>query len=285
MIVITGAAGFIGSVLVGYLNSQGITDIAVVDDMPHPAQFKNLIGKEYTAIYSSDVDPYSLANVTAIVHIGADSNTLTKEWSSLYRTNVESTRTWYAYSQAIEVPFIFTSSAAVYGNKNGPLNQYAFSKLVSEKELANATILRLFNVYGPNEYHKGRMASTIMHWYNQIQDSGRMKIFVNSERYLRDFVYVEDVAKVIHHFLQKSRVGTFDVGTGQARSFLELADVVMQSHIDCETIPMPDDMQAQYQTYTCADLSALSYSYNTPMRSIREGVTEYVRYLQTSRFY
>lgn len=287
MIVVTGAGGFIGSVVVKYLNDQKCTDIAVVDSMPHPDQFKNLVGKKYAAIYSNQIDPNELEYVTAVVHIGADSSTLTKDWNSIYKTNIEPTRKWYKYCQEKDIPFIFTSSAAVYGNGAGPLNQYALSKLSSEYEIPNAIILRLFNVYGPNEYHKGRMASTIMHWHTQLVDHGSLTLFENSGDFSRDFIHVEDVAKVIHHFINSPSPGVYDVGTGKAVTFLAVANIVNEYLPGNRlTIPMPADIVSQYQPYTCANLNNLSYSFNTDQfRSVSQGIPEYLGYLKTSQFY
>ena len=153
MIVLTGAAGFIGSVILGYLNKQGITDVVIVDDFKLPVQYKNLLGKEYRAFCTS-ISDLPKEKIEAVIHFGANSSTLEQNWSSIYDTNVRSTRRWAEFAQENNAKFIFASSAAVYGNGNGPLNLYGFSKLNSEKELKNQVVLRLFNVYGPNEYHK-----------------------------------------------------------------------------------------------------------------------------------
>ena len=185
MIVVTGAGGFIGSVVVGYLNSQGITDLILFDDLPTGNQYKNLIGKQYISLHSTDEMLTDAEDIEYVIHLGANSNTLERDWASLYKTNVCSTRRWNQFCAENNIPFIFASSAAVYGNGQGPMNHYAFSKAVSENEI-NGVVLRLFNVYGPNEYHKGRMASTIMHWYNQIQETGQYKIFEGIRQLRRD---------------------------------------------------------------------------------------------------
>lgn len=279
MIALTGAGGFIGSVVLGYLNKQGITDVVLFDDLPNTDQYKNLVGKQYISLHSSEEMFHSPDDVECVIHIGANSNTLERDWSSLYKTNVLSTRKWNQFCIRNDIPFIFTSSAAVYGNGAGPLNQYAFSKLTSETEIEGA-VLRLFNVYGPNEYHKGRMASTLYHWYQQEE----LTLFNNSIDYIRDFIYVEDVAKVIHHFIQNYKPGIYDVGTGVGVSFDTVADIVGKRK---QYIEMPNDLKAQYQTNTCADLVGLSNSGFdvSGLRSVEQGIKLYQSFLDTNKFY
>jgi len=279
MIALTGAGGFIGSAVLGYLNQQGITDVVLFDDLPTGDQYKNLIGKEYISLHSTEEIFNSPDDVECVIHIGANSSTLERDWSSLYKTNVLSTRKWNQFCIRNDIPFIFTSSAAVYGNGHGPLNHYAFSKQTSENEI-DGVILRLFNVYGPNEYHKGRMASTVFHWYQQDE----ITLFENSQAYFRDFVYVEDVAKVIYHFVQNYKPGTYDVGVGQGVSFDTIADIIGKKK---KYIEMPEDLKAQYQTNTCADLTALSNSgFDIGiLRPVEQGIPEYYRYLKTSQIY
>ena len=279
MIALTGAGGFIGSVVLGYLNKQGITDVVLFDDLPNTDQYKNLVGKQYISLHSSEEMFHSPDDVECVIHIGANSNTLERDWSSLYKTNVLSTRKWNQFCIRNDIPFIFTSSAAVYGNGAGPLNQYAFSKLTSETEIEGA-VLRLFNVYGPNEYHKGRMASTLYHWSQQDE----LTLFNNSIDYIRDFIYVEDVAKVIHHFIQNYKPGIYDVGTGVGISFDTVADIVGKRK---QYIEMPNDLKAQYQTNTCADLVGLSNSGFdvSGLRSVEQGIKLYQSFLDTNKFY
>ena len=279
MIALTGAGGFIGSVVLGYLNKQGITDVVLFDDLPNTDQYKNLVGKQYISLHSSEEMFHSPDDVECVIHIGANSNTLERDWSSLYKTNVLSTRKWNQFCIRNDIPFIFTSSAAVYGNGAGPLNQYAFSKLTSETEIEGA-VLRLFNVYGPNEYHKGRMASTLYHWSQQDE----LTLFNNSIDYIRDFIYVEDVAKVIHHFIQNYKPGIYDVGTGVGVSFDTVADIVGKRK---QYIEMPNDLKAQYQTNTCADLVGLSNSGFdvSGLRSVEQGIKLYQSFLDTNKFY
>ena len=288
MIALTGAGGFIGSVVLGYLNKQGIEDIVLFDDLPTGSQFKNLIGKKYISLHSTEEFFQDPKELKCVIHIGADSSTLTTDWRSLYKTNVLSTRRWSQLCSDNDIPFIFTSSAAVYGNGAGPLNHYAFSKLASENEI-NGVVLRLFNVYGPNEYHKGRMASTIYHWYQQLQHSDTIKVFENSSSYRRDFIWVEDVARVIHHFINNYQPGVYDVGTGASVDFDSIANIVVN---ECgkgskEYIAMPEDLKAQYQLDTKADILALGLvGVDTDLfLEPWQGIKEYIKYLKTNSFY
>jgi ADP-L-glycero-D-manno-heptose 6-epimerase len=290
MIALTGAGGFIGSVVLGYLNSKGITDVYLFDDLPEPNQFKNLIGKRYLGLHSTKEIVTDIKDFDCVIHIGANSNTLEKDWSSIYDTNVLSTRRWHDLCREHDKKFIFTSSAAVYGNGQGPLNQYAFSKLASEQEITNGVVLRLFNVYGPNEYHKGRMASTVLHWYNQIQQTGQLKIFKDSNQYRRDFIYVEDVASTIHHFVNNYKPGIYDLGTGISVDFDSIANAVIEvSKLSCnkEYIDMPADLKAQYQTDTKASTDYLIEA-GVDVDNFREpwdGIKQYVDYLKVNGFY
>ena len=291
MILLTGAGGFIGSVVLGYLNKQGINDVIIFDDLPSPEQFKNLIGKEFVSIHPHSIDErLNLApdQLTAVIHVGANSDTLEQNWLSIYKSNVQATRRWAKFCEANSIPFIFTSSAAVYGNGNGPLNQYAFSKQVSENEITGV-VLRLFNVYGPNEYHKGRMASTIMHWHDRIKHNADVPLFAGSDEYQRDFVYVEDVARVIHHFIQNYKPGVYDVGTGTAVSFTTLAKELINQmgKGNIRDVVMPADLESQYQTYTKADTASLEESgFDTKsLMPYTEGVRAYITYLDNKLYY
>jgi ADP-L-glycero-D-manno-heptose 6-epimerase len=288
MIALTGAGGFIGSVVLGYLNSQGIDDIVLFDDLPTGSQYKNIVGKQYISLHSTEEIFQDPKDLTCVIHIGADSSTLTTDWASLYKTNVLSTRRWNQFCTDNNIPFIFTSSAAVYGNGAGPLNHYAFSKQVSESEI-QGVVLRLFNVYGPNEYHKGRMASTVYHWYQQLKENNTLKVFENSNGYRRDFIWVEDVARVIHHFVNNYHPGIYDVGTGESVSFEIIANCVINEFGSGtkEYIPMPEDLKAQYQLDTRADTASLLAAGfdTTQLFEPWQGIKEYVKYLKTTQTY
>ena len=289
MIILTGAGGFIGSVVLGYLNSQRVTDIIIVDDLPYENQYKNLIGKQYNRLVSvDDIDAID-ENITGVIHIGANANTLEKNWSSIYATNVKSTRKWNVFCKQRKIPFIFTSSASVYGNGAGPMNQYAFSKLLSENEV-EGVVLRLFNVYGPNEYHKGRMASTILHWFSQIKETEEITIFENSKNYFRDFVWVEDIAKTIYHFMfENYQPGIYDLGSGSSTDFETVADLVISNTNKGKKrfVDMPDDLKKQYQINTLADMTLLTKSGVDVegFTKVHEGIATYIDYLAKTRYY
>ena len=289
MIILTGAGGFIGSVVLGYLNSQQVTDIIIVDDLPYENQYKNLIGKQYNRLVSIDDIDLINEDITGVIHIGANANTLETNWSSIYATNVKSTRKWNVFCKQRKIPFIFTSSASVYGNGAGPMNQYAFSKLLSENEV-EGVVLRLFNVYGPNEYHKGRMASTILHWFGQIKETEEITIFENSKNYFRDFVWVEDIAKTIYHFMfENYQPGIYDLGSGSSMDFETVADLVISNTNKGKKrfVDMPDDLKKQYQINTLADTKSLTKS-GLDVKSftqVHEGIAAYIDYLAKDRYY
>jgi len=288
MIVITGAAGFIGSVILGYLNKQRIDNIILVDNFKNSDQYKNLVNKNFRSIHYAAEELENM-QVEAVIHFGANSSTLEKNWESIYETNIKSTRYWAEFTKKKKAKLIFASSAAVYGNGQGPLNLYGFSKLASEYELKDAVILRLFNVYGPNEYHKGRMASTIFHWYHQLKEKDELSIFENSEKYLRDFIYVEDVARIVEHFLENFSPGTYDVGSGTSTSFETLADQLLsiKNSGSKNIIEMPNDLKSQYQTGTIANLSNLKQS-GFDINSIKttvNGLNLYQQYLLSHSYY
>jgi ADP-L-glycero-D-manno-heptose 6-epimerase len=292
MIIVTGASGFIGSVMIGYLNRLGRDDIIGIDDLPHPLQYKNLVNKELSLISTSEIEILMATppqQIEAVIHLGAISDTLANDWSKVYKQNVLSTRQWANFCRTHNIPFVFASSAAVYGNGGGPLNQYAFSKSLSELELSPATAcLRFFNVYGPNEYHKGRMASTIYHWYNQSTE-GNLKLFKGSDQFRRDFIHVEDICAACYWMTKNFRPGVYDLGTGIPTSFETVAQLVgIRTGAQIELIDMPADLKAQYQLNTKADLTPLIDLGFDPsgMRDIVTGVNEYIDYLEgTNRYY
>lgn len=282
MIALTGAGGFIGSVILKYLNNAGIDDVYLFDDLPIKDQFRNLVGKRYLGLHSTQEIVTDIRDFDAVIHFGANSSTLERDWSSVYKTNVLSTRLWHDLCAEHDKRFIFASSAAVYGNGNGPLNHYAFSKLVSEQEITDGVILRLFNVYGPNEYHKNRMASTVYHWFQQLRDCGEFKIFKGSDQYFRDFIYVEDVAKTVLYFIKNYKPGVYDLGTGNAVSFETVADTLIDEygHGRKIYIDMPEDLKAQYQKHTCADIVFLKSNAPTEFLNIQQGIRSYLKYLK-----
>jgi len=263
MVVITGANGFIGQNAIDYFVKRNYNVVGLdIEDEP---------------IYSKDI--------TGVVHLGAISNTLEKDWGRLTRLNVDSTNKWFDYCNENNIPFIFASSAAIYGNGNGPLNLYAKSKLDSEEHINNrAVVLRFFNVYGPHEEHKGRMASTIYHWYNQINDTGKAKIFEGSDSIYRDFIYVQYLIKVIEYFLNNYIPGTYDLGSGTQNNFEYVLQCLLEKigFGEKEYIKFPEDIVNQYQKNTSSDMTTLEkIGYNlSSMTTIKEGVSNYVDYLK-----
>ena len=305
MIVITGAAGFIGSVLVRKLNLDGMKNLIVVDDFSRDDKNKNLDNKNFNeAIHRDDFfkwfDEHS-NDVSFVLHIGArtDTTEFNKEIFDILNLNY-SKQVWLRCSE-YKIPLIYASSAATYGlgefgykdnhelvNKLKPLNPYGESKNEFDKWVLAQTEeppfwagLKFFNVYGPNEYHKSRMASVIIHAFNQIKETGKVKLF-NSHNpnfkdgeQLRDFVYVKDVVDVIY-FLMTNRPdsGLYNLGTGKASTFLDLANATFDAigkTPDIEFIDTPEDIRDKYQYFTEADMTKLfKAGYDKPFYSLSE---------------
>ena len=320
--VVTGAAGFIGSRLVGALNRAGISDILAVDDLENGAKAKNLAGVEIEDYldkreFLSQLETGRLdGGIEAILHQGACSDTMETDGRYMMGNNYAYSRSLFDWCQDEEVPFIYASSAAVYGpgkefgetrENEDPLNVYAYSKFLFDQyvrkriEARSAQVagLRYFNVYGPNEAHKGRMASVAFHAFKQFRAEGRVKLFVGSDGYgdgeqQRDFVHVDDVVSVNLWLLENREIsGIFNCGTGQAQTFNDVAAAVIntvegfelsiQELIDkgfIEYIPFPAQLVGKYQSYTQADLSRLREAgYPGEFQRVEEGVADYVREL------
>jgi len=284
MIVLTGGAGFVGSRILKHLNSLGRDDVLLFDDLGQGNQFRNLVGLQHAGLYSTKEYIADFSQIECVIHCGAVSSTLENHWPTLYEANVKSTRKWHDLCIKHGVKFIFTSSAAVYGNGTGPLNHYAFSKVLSENEITDGVILRLFNVYGPGESHKGRMASTPYHWYHQLKRDGILRCFKNSEGYYRDFVWVDDVAKTVAFFVENYKPGLYEVGTGKPYSFYSLAnDMISKLKGDIKFINMPEDLVAQYQTHTRANINHLEKAGLDVEKFIlpKQGIDKYCDYLSS----
>ena len=306
MIVVTGAAGFIGSQIIKGLNAMGRTDIIAVDDLKDGTKFTNLV-KLQIADYVNKDDffdylEYQEEPIEVIFHEGACSDTT--EWDGQYmmENNYEYSKILLHYCLDQEIPFMYASSAAVYGGgtvfkesleHEAPLNVYGYSKFLFDQYVrrllptAKSQIvgLRYFNVYGPHEQHKGKMASVAFHHSNQIRDTGVVKLFAGYDGYgkgeqRRDFIYVEDVVKVNLWFWQHSNVsGIFNCGTGRSQTFNEVARSVIASHGSgmIEYIPFPEELKGRYQSFTEADISALrAAGYDAPFATVQEGVTAYM---------
>lgn len=313
MIVITGGAGMIGSMIAWQLNQQGLDDLLIVDRQTHPEQWQNLCHRRYADYLDKDeLLPWlqrSGQEVSAIIHMGAISATTERDWNRLLDHNIRYSQQLWQWCASNDVAYLYASSAATYGNGDAgysdagieglrPLNAYGYSKqffdqwALRQAEAGNAPPLwagfKFFNVYGPNEYHKERMASVAYHSYNQFRDTGTVKLFksdrpdVADGMQLRDFVYVKDAAAVVAWFLSgQGASGIYNIGTGQARAFKDLAAAVMQS---CGAVPditwiaMPDDLKGKYQYYTQADMTKLrAAGYDRPFHSLEEGVRDYVQ--------
>jgi ADP-L-glycero-D-manno-heptose 6-epimerase len=321
MIVVTGAAGFIGSVLVGKLNSIGIENILMVDDFSNEQKKVNWSSKKFSdkmdrADFLKWFDE-NASQVTFVYHIGARTDTTEFNKEIFDELNVNYTKAIWNTCTKNNIPLVYASSAATYGggeqgyadNHNEipalhPLNPYGWSKQEFDVWALQQTNtppqwqgLKFFNVYGPNEYHKARMASVIFHSFHQINNTGKVKLF-RSHRpdfkdgwQLRDFIYVKDLVNVCVFLMQnKVASGIYNLGTGQARSFYDLADSTfraMNKTTDIEYVDIPADIRDKYQYFTEADMSKLvAQGYSTPFTSLEEGVRDYVtNYLSTNSVY
>lgn len=306
MIVVTGGAGFIGSNLVHALNNQGVSDLIVVDHLDDPIKAQNLKGARYREIiektkFISKIDQFR-DKITAILHQGACSDTTETDLDYLRINNFEYSISVFNFCQSQGIPLIYASSAAVYGHgENGfietptcenPLNGYARSKLDFDNflrpliadRMLNAPVvgLRYFNVYGPNEGHKGKMASVAFHLFNQAKNEGVMRLFEGSANFKRDFVFVDDVVTVALHFLKNPATGIYNCGTGTALSFTDVAQA-LQTHMpntDLTEVPFPDHLKGKYQAFTCADLTALrNAGCQHQFISLSEGIGRYFGFL------
>ena len=327
--IVTGAAGFIGSNIVKALNERGVTKIIAVDNLKRAEKFKNLVDCEIADYLDKEgfierlLAGHFDGAVDAVLHQGACSDTMEMDGHYMMENNFRYSLAMLDWCQEQKVQFLYASSAATYGGSSefreerafeAPLNVYGYSKFLFDQivrqRLAEAqgdnsqiTGFRYFNVYGPRESHKGRMASVAFHHYNQFRAEGKVKLFEGCDGYgngeqKRDFVYVGDVAKVNLFFLDHpDQSGIFNVGTGRAQSFNELAAANVNScralqgksaePLDAllkqgfiEYIPFPEALKGKYQSFTQADLSKLRQAgYDAPFASVEEGVAEYVQWL------
>lgn len=308
MIIVTGGAGMIGSNIVKALNAAGMNDILVVDNLKNGKKFKNLVDLNITDYMDRDdfltqiMAGDDFGPIEAVFHEGACS--ATTEWDGKYMmlNNYEYSKELLHYCLDREIPFLYASSAATYGETDtfveereyeGALNVYGYSKqqfdnyvrrLWQDAEehgetLSQITGFRYFNVYGPREDHKGSMASVAFHLNNQLNAGENPKLFAGSESFIRDFVYVGDVCKVNLWFLENGVSGIFNCGTGRAESFEEVAKAVITHHGkgEIETIPFPEHLKGAYQEFTQADLTKLrSAGCDVKFKTVAEGVAEYL---------
>ena len=320
MIVVTGAAGFISSVVITDLQKLGFKDIIGVDDFSHPAKKPNYETKGITLIERNVFLDWLIKNgkdVQAVIHLGARTDTAEFDITIFDALNLNYSKGVWKQCVQQEIPLIYASSAATYGGgeygyedshtiipKLIPLNPYGESKnnfdkwvLKQEQTPPFWAGLKFFNVYGPNEYHKARMASVILHTFRQIEKTGAMKLFKshnpkfkNGEQ-MRDFIYVKDVAKVILFLLKNNKdSGIYNLGTGKARTFLDLATNTFKAlgkEPALSFIDTPIDIRDKYQYFTQADMSKLlAIGYDGGFHTLEEGVKDYVQnYLVSKSIY
>lgn len=311
MIIVTGAAGFIGSCLVSKLNQEGYKDIVIVDEFSHPEKMKNLEGKIYSKqIHRNEFIQWLKENqrlVQFIFHIGARTDTTEFNKDIFDKLNLNYTKELWNCCVEFGLPLVYASSAATYGlgehgyndnediiEKLKPLNPYGDSKndfdkwaIKQERKPYFWVGLKFFNVYGPNEFHKGRMASVIFHAFNQIQEKGQVKLFRSHNpdykdgEQLRDFVYVKDVVEVCLFLLNhRKNSGIYNLGSGKARTFLDLVKNTFKSlnkEPVIDFIDTPIDIRDKYQYFTEANMNKLkSIGYSKPFHTLEEGVKDYV---------
>ena len=320
MIIITGAAGFIGSGLVQKLNDEGFYDLVLVDDFSSEIKNKNFEGKRYSKQVERDVFADWLIenqlHVQFVFHIGARTDTSEMDRELFNRLNLDYTKTIWNICTEFGLPFVYASSAATYGlGEQGydddeskipllkPLNPYGESKndfdnwaLKQEKKPYFWAGLKFFNVYGPNEYHKGRMASVIFHTFNPIRETGSMKLFQSHNpefkdgEQMRDFVYIKDLVNVLYFMMHHRKdSGIYNLGTGKARTFLDLATNTfhaMNTPVSISFVPTPEDIREKYQYFTEASMEKLrSIGYSLDFFSLEAGIEDYVKnYLIPGKF-
>jgi ADP-L-glycero-D-manno-heptose 6-epimerase len=317
MIIVTGGAGFIGSALIWKLNQKGLNDIVVIDRMGHGGKWKNLVKRQITNIIHKDDCFEWLENlpsskkIEAIFHMGACSSTTETDGDYLVKNNLHYSMRLWDFCAKNKIPFIYASSAATYGSgEEGysddpkkislyrPINQYGYSKQLFDEWAMNQKSkppfwagLKFFNVYGPQEYHKGSQASVVYHAFPQVRDKGSLRLFKSYRadykhgEQKRDFVYVKDVVDVIYHLYSSRRIavsGVFNLGSGKARTFNDLGKAVFKAlghqKEKIEYIEMPEQLRGQYQYFTEATLDELRRrtGYKGKMTSLEEGIADYV---------
>ncbi len=321
MIVVTGAAGFIGSYFVGKLNKAGYEDLILVDTFDDPLKDLNLLKKKYRKFIERDnFFKWLIKNardVDFIFHLGARTDTVGQEPDLYQQLNlIYSQRLWNICSE-IQVPLLYASSAATYGNGElgfsdshnniqnlRPLNLYGWSKhdfdIWALKQFRTPPFwagMKFFNVYGPNEYHKGRMSSVVLHAYKTIKEKGKMELFRSHHsdykdgEQSRDFIFVEDIADVMMYFMEnQDNTGIYNVGSGKARSFFDLTTSVFNSmklNPEISFIDTPVDLRGRYQYFTEAKMQKLrDIGYTKPFTELEEGVDKYVsEYLMADTCY
>ena len=303
MIIVTGGAGFIGSNLIGALNTRGVADVLVVDRRDHLSNLEDLKFSDFMppAEFARAIERKALPDrIEAIFHQGACADTTCTDGRYMIQNNFTFSKLILQFALAARVPLVYASSAAVYGGSNAfgpsrenerPLNLYALSKLafdnhvriVAPKSRSTVAGLRYFNVYGPRESHKGKMASMVYQLYRQLKTSGRARLFESTDGYAdgeqrRDFVFVDDIVRVNLALAEGPvRNGVFNVGTGQARSFNDVArTIITQLGVgEIEYVPFPKNLAGKYQSFTQAELSGLrDAGYIEPFSTLEDGIAK-----------
>ena len=309
MIIVTGGAGFIGSNIVRDLNIKGHTDIIIVDNFGQSQKYLNLNRLKFADyIDKSELlgKLHQLGEITAVFHQGACSATTELDANYLMQNNYDYSKQLLHYCLDKKVPFIYASSASVYGNGDQgfreepaceyPLNGYAFSKCLFDNYVrqnvdfndptSQVVGLRYFNVFGYQENHKGSMASVPFHFFNQAQEKGEISVFEGSENFVRDFIFVDDVVKVVRYFFETGISGIFNCGTGQERSFMDMANIFVSLSNNCQinTVPFPEHLKGKYQAYTKSDISKLrAVGFKNSFLSLEEGMAAYFNALNKTK--
>ncbi len=311
-IIITGGAGFIGSVILWRLNKAGFDNIIITDRIKKTDKWKNLRNHKFADFIHSDdflelLKNKKLGKIYAIIHMGACTSTTERDGDYMLKNNYEYSKNLALFCAKENIRFIYASSGATYGLgetgysdsientlKLKPLNIYGYSKhlfdlwIIRNNYHKKFVGLKFFNVYGPNEYHKGDMRSVVCKAYYQIKETGKLRLFKSHRpefkdgEQKRDFIYVKDVAEVVLFFLEKAKLaGIYNVGTGKARTFNDLASAVfkaMDKQINIEYFPMPENLRDRYQYFTEADISSLRQAgYNKEFTSLEKGVEDYIK--------
>lgn len=330
IILVTGTAGFIGSYMVGYLNSQGYNNIIIVDDFSHDDKTLNYSGKSFSKKIEReklfDWLEQDQPKIDFVFHLGARTDTTEFDYSILEELNVSYSKKIWSYCTEKNIPLVYASSAATYGGgelgykddhdlaeKLNPLNPYGKSKNEFDKWVLKESQkpkiksqksappfwagLKFFNVYGPNEYHKGRMASVIFHAFNQVKSTGKVKLFKSHKPeykdggQLRDFVFVHDVVSICFWLMNNQPTsGLYNVGTGKARTFKDLVTAIFNTlgkEPVIEFIDTPEDIRDKYQYFTEADMNKIRKAgYTEKFYSLEDGVEAYVKnFLSEGKYY
>lgn len=313
MIIVTGGAGFIGSAIVWRLNSLGNENIIIVDELGTTEKWKNLVGLKFQEFIHKDdfisavVEDTIEFPIEAIIHMGANSSTTEKNADHLFSNNYLYTQELAKYCLSKNIRFIYASSAATYGDGSlgfdddeskletlRPLNMYGYSKQLFDlwakrnKVLDKIVGIKYFNVYGPNEYHKGDMRSVVHKAFEQVRDTGKVRLFKSLNpnykdgEQMRDFVYVKDAVDMTLHFLEhRDKNGIYNVGSGKARTWIDLVTALFKAvgkPVNIEFIDLPENLKEKYQYFTEANLAKIkSAGYNKPITSLEDGVNDYVK--------